>query len=133
MVSVYIPPSQAITRIRAKLELELSTSANIKDAVNRGSVQHALRSCLARLNLYKSIPKNGLAIFSGTIMTERGKRDTLTYHFEPPKEIPNGLYRCGAKFDTEMLEGMLDDPQKFGFIVVDGHSTQFAIMSGAMR
>jgi len=47
MVSVYIPPSQAITRIRAKLELELSTSANIKDAVNRGSVQHALRSCLA--------------------------------------------------------------------------------------
>ena len=57
---------------------------------------------LSRLNLYKSIPKNGLAIFSGTIMTERGKRDTLTYHFEPPKEIPNGLYRCGAKFDTEV-------------------------------
>lgn len=130
MVSLYVPGSYPVARIRAKLDLELSTAVNIKDAVNRASVQQALRSCLGRLAMYKFLPKNGLAIFSGTITNERGKRETLTHHLEPPSAISNVLYRCGAFFDTEILEDMLVEFKKFGFIVVDGHSAVLATVCG---
>lgn len=63
MVSLYVPGSYPVARIRAKLDLELSTAVNIKDAVNRASVQQALRSCLGyTLSLHSDLTllKDGL-------------------------------------------------------------------------
>lgn len=49
---------------------------------------------------------------------------------EPYKPITNAIYRCDSKFYTDDLQGLLENESPFGFIVIDGHGTIYAKVSG---
>jgi peptide chain release factor subunit 1 len=43
------------------------------------------------------------------------------------------LYFCDNKFHTEALQVLLEDDEKFGFIVVDGNGALYATLQGNNR
>lgn len=49
---------------------------------------------------------------------------------EPIKPVPTFVYKCDSRFHTEVLKEMLEDDQKYGFIVIDGHGSLFATVQG---
>jgi len=65
---------------------------------------------------------------------EDGKTEKkVTYDFEPFKPINQSNYSCQNKFDTAPLGVLLEDDQKFGFIVVDGNGALFGLVEGNHR
>lgn len=109
------------------------TASNIKSRVNRQSVLSAITSTQTRLKLYNKVPPNGLVLYCGEILTQEGKERKVNIDFEPFKPINTSLYLCDNKFHTEALSELLESDQRFGFIVMDGHSTLFGALSGNTR
>lgn len=64
MVSLLLPPSTSLDKIRARMTSEIATSQNIKDKNNRLSVGVALSRISEYLKGLRQIPKTGLALFS---------------------------------------------------------------------
>ena len=85
------------------------------------------------MKLYNTLPKNGLVLYCGDIITEDGKRKKVTFDIEPYKPINTSLYLCDNKFHTEVLSELLQADDKFGFIVMDGQGTLFGSVSGNTR
>ena len=54
----------------------------------------------------------------------------MLHVIEPVRPIPVFTYRCDSKFHTDVLKEMLQDTEKYGFIVVDGNGVLFATLSG---
>jgi len=101
---------------------------------NRLSVQEAIRSLQARLALIKSLPENGLALFSGVCEDAQGKQDHVTFAIEPLKSLQRGFYRCDNRFHTELLrEQFTDDHARFGFVIMDGSDVSFYVLAGKNR
>jgi len=101
--------------------------------VNRLSVLSAIKSTQERLKLYHRVPKFGLVVYCGTILTEDNKEKKVTIDFEPFKPINTSLYLCDNKFHTEALQALLASDDKFGFIIMDGNGTLFGTLSGNTR
>lgn len=133
MISLIIPPKDQVSRIAKMLAEEYGTASNIKSRVNRQSVLSAITSTQSRLKLYNKVPPNGLVVYCGEILTQEGKEKKVNIDFEPFKPINTSLYLCDNKFHTEALAELLDSDQKFGFIIMDGHSTLFGTLSGNTR
>lgn len=133
MISLIIPPGEMISRVNKMLELENGTASNIKSRVNRLSVQGAITSTQAKLKLYNKVPTNGLVIYCGTITTDDGKERRVNIDFEPFKPINTSLYLCDNKFHTEALNELLEDDDKFGFLVMDGNGSLYATLQGNTR
>jgi peptide chain release factor subunit 1 len=133
MISLIIPPKDQISRVSKMLGDELGTASNIKSRVNRLSVLGAITSVQQRLKLYSRVPKNGLVIYCGTIVTSEGKEKKVSFDFEPFKPINTSLYLCDNKFHTEALQELLESDDKFGFIIMDGNGTLFGTLSGNTR
>lgn len=112
---------------------EYGTASNIKSRVNRLSVLSAITSTQQKLKLYNTLPKNGLVLYCGDIITEDGKEKKVTFDIEPYKPINTSLYLCDNKFHTEVLSELLQADDKFGFIVMDGQGTLFGSVSGNTR
>merc|ERR1719464_1416953 len=72
-------------------------------------------------------------VFVGTVLTDEGKDKKLSIHFEPFKPINTSLYLCDNKFHTEALDELLEDDDKFGFIVMDGHGSLYGTLCGNTR
>merc|ERR1712137_1119291 len=133
MISLIIPPKDQISRISKMLADEFGTASNIKSRVNRLSVLGAITSVQHRLKLYAKVPTNGLVIYCGTIVTEKGKEKKVNIDFEPFKPINTSLYLCDNKFHTEALTALLADDSKFGFVVMDGNGCLLGTLSGNTR
>lgn len=134
MISLIIPPGEQITKTQKKLLEETGKASNIKSRVNRQSVEAALTSTRERLKLYPRTPNNGLVIYCGTVFSEDGRSEKkYTIDFEPFKPINRSLYYCGERFDTEPLQELLEDDQRFGFIVVDGNGSLFGTLQGSSK
>lgn len=134
MISLIIPPGEQITKTQKKLLEEAGKASNIKSRVNRQSVEGALTSTRERLKLYPKTPNNGLVVYCGTVFSEDGRSEKkYTIDFEPYKPINRSLYYCGERFDVEPLKSLIEDDQKFGFIVVDGNGTLFGTLQGSSR
>jgi len=43
------------------------------------------------------------------------------------------LYKCENKFHASCLSYLLEDDEKFGFLIVDGSGALFATLSGNVR
>lgn len=81
------------------------------------------------LKLYKQTPTNGLVIYCGIIMMEDGKTEKkVTFDFEPFVPINQSLYFCDNSFHTDPLRVLLEDDEKFGFVVVDGNGALFGTL-----
>lgn len=133
MISLIIPPKDQISRIAKMLADEFGTASNIKSRVNRLSVLGAITSVQQRLKLYNKVPPNGLVVYCGTIVTSEGKEKKVNIDFEPFKPINTSLYLCDNKFHTEALTALLEDDNKFGFIIMDGNGALFGTLCGNTR
>ncbi|KAG5192041.1 eukaryotic peptide chain release factor 1 [Tribonema minus] len=133
MISLVIPPGDQISRVGKMLADEYGTASNIKSRVNRLSVLGAITSTQQRLKLYNKVPPNGLVIYCGTIMTDEGKEKRVNIDFEPFKPINTSLYLCDNKFHTEALDELLQDDDRFGFIVMDGNGCLYGTLQGSHR
>jgi peptide chain release factor subunit 1 len=133
MISLIIPPKDAISRITKMLGDEYGTASNIKNRVNRLSVLDAITSTQQRLKLYPKVPPNGLVVYCGTIITDENKEKKVTIDFEPFRPINTSLYLCDNKFHTEPLRDLLESDEKYGFIVMDGQGALFGTLAGNSR
>eukprot|EP00112_Aurelia_sp_Birch-Aquarium-sp1_P002175 Seg1234.7 transcript_id=Seg1234.7/GoldUCD/mRNA.D3Y31 product="Eukaryotic peptide chain release factor subunit 1" protein_id=Seg1234.7/GoldUCD/D3Y31 len=133
MISLIIPPKDQVSRVAKMLADEFGTASNIKSRVNRLSVLGAITSVQQRLKLYNKVPGNGLVIYCGTIVTDEGREKKVNIDFEPFKPINTSLYLCDNKFHTEALTALLEDDNKFGFIVMDGNGALFGTLCGNTR
>ena len=134
MISLIIPPGEQITKTQKKLLEEAGKASNIKSRVNRQSVEAALTSTRERLKLYPRTPNNGLVVYCGTVFSEDGRSEKkYTIDFEPFKPVNRSLYYCGERFDIEPLKELLEDDNKFGFIVVDGNGALFGTLQGSSK
>jgi len=66
-------------------------------------------------------------------MTDEGKERRVNIDFEPFKPINTSLYLCDNKFHTEALDELLEDDEKFGFIVMDGNGSLYGTLQGNNR
>merc|ERR1711937_420598 len=133
MISLILPPKDDVARANKMLGDEFGTAQNIKSRVNRLSVLSAIKSTQERLKLYHRVPKNGLVVYCGAIITEDNKEKKVTIDFEPFKPINTSLYLCDNKFHTEALSDLLTDDNCFGFIVMDGNGCLYGTISGNTR
>lgn len=133
MISLIVPPKGQISLLQRMLTEEYGTASNIKSRVNRLSVLSAITSTQHRLKLYNQVPKNGLVIYCGDVITEEGKEKKLNIDFEPFKPINTSLYLCDNKFHVEALSELLEDDDRFGFVVMDGNGSLFGAVSGNTR
>lgn len=133
MISLVMPPREQVSLMQKKLTEEYGTASNIKSRVNRLSVLSAITSTQQKLKLYNSVPKNGLVIYCGEVMTADGKEKKLNIDFEPFKPINTSLYLCDNKFHVEALSELLENDDRFGFIIMDGNGALFGAVSGNTR
>ena len=52
----------------------------------------------------------------------------INFDFEPFKPINQFIYSCENRFLTDPLSELLDDDEKFGFIVVDGNGALYGTL-----
>lgn len=72
-----------------------------------------------------------MVIFCGVILLEDGKTEKkITIDLEPFRPINVFTYRCQNSFETEPLNALLEDDEKFGFIIIDGNGILFATLQG---
>ena len=65
---------------------------------------------------------------------EDGKtQKKITYDLEPYKPLHANIYKCQPTFHTEPLEALLEDDEKFGFIIIDGNGILFATLQGSNK
>jgi len=76
------------------------------------------------------VPNNGLVIYCGTILTDEGKEKMVNIDFEPFKPLNTSLYLCDNKFHTEALVELMEEDNKFGFIIIDGNGALYGTVSG---
>lgn len=133
VITIYIPPGEQIAKIQNMLLTEYGLCSNIKSASNRKSVQDAITSCQERLKLYRHVPSNGLILYCGEVVMEDGKEKKYTKVIEPFKAVSRSMYRCDNRFNTEELEKMIENDDKFGFIIVDGNGASYYTMCGGSR
>ena len=112
---------------------EYGTASSIENRAHRFSVLSAISSAQQKLGIINTIPKNGLILFCGDIVTENGREKSVAFDIEPYKPINTTLYMCDNKFHTEVLSELLQPDDKFGFIVMDGQGTLFGSVSGNTR
>jgi peptide chain release factor subunit 1 len=131
LVTVYIPPNKRIHDVMTDLRNEWGTAVNIKSKPTRKNVQDALTKVMERLKLFKEIPENGLAIFSGTIAgNQQGVGDMETYVLIPPEPISTYYYRCEHRFMLDPLFELLESEDTYGILVIDAKDATFATLKG---
>eukprot|EP01111_Echinosteliopsis_oligospora_P014147 TRINITY_DN5266_c0_g1_i3.p1 TRINITY_DN5266_c0_g1~~TRINITY_DN5266_c0_g1_i3.p1 ORF type:complete len:196 (-),score=37.89 TRINITY_DN5266_c0_g1_i3:809-1396(-) len=129
LISILVPPATQISRLTRMLNEELATAESIKQRVNRQHVVDALKTISHRVKSLKAITPRGMVIYCGTV-DDDGKSQKVNYFFEPPRPVPIFIYRCDNKFHTEAIIQMFEEQDNYGFIVIDGHSTVYGLLSG---
>jgi peptide chain release factor subunit 1 len=134
MVTIYVRGNYPLSLISQMLKDESSKCTNIKDRVNRQSVEDALTSAAVRLRqetMHKS-PATGLCLFAGSVMLADGRTKRITYLLTPPREVGT-FYKCDKQFHVQELLDQLEDERVFGFLVVDGNGALYGTLSGTAK
>jgi len=129
-VTVYIPAGYDLNKIIQHLQQEQGTATNIKSAQTRKNVIDALERMIVHLRLYKSTPKNGMAVFSGNVAAREGASDVRVWGIEPPIPIQTRMYRCDKNFQLDILREMMETKEAYGMIVLDSRDATIAILKG---
>jgi len=132
-ITLILNQGRDINMTNKMLTEEYGTASCIKSRVNRLSVLSAITSTQQRLKLYNRTPPNGLILFCGEVLTDDGKEKKLTVDFEPFKPINTSLYMCDNKFHTAALGELLEDDDKFGFLIMDGNGSLYGTVQGSNR
>mmetsp|Transcript_70805 Transcript_70805/g.169514 ORF Transcript_70805/g.169514 Transcript_70805/m.169514 type:complete len:442 (+) Transcript_70805:69-1394(+) len=132
-ITLILNAKQDINLTNKMLTEEYGTASCIKSRVNRLSVLSAITSTQQRLRRYNKTPENGLIIYCGEMLSEDGKEKKVTIDFEPFKPINTSMYLCDNKFHTEHLQQLLEDDDRFGFLIMDGNGSLFGTVQGNHR
>jgi len=132
-ITLILSGKQDINMTNKLLTEEAGTASCIKSRVNRLSVLSAITSTQQRLKQYNRTPPNGLIIFCGEVLTDDNKEKKLTVDFEPFKPINTTLYMCDNRFHTEALSELLEDDDKFGFLIMDGNGSLYGTVQGSHK
>lgn len=119
MVSISVPPSMDIVRLRAFVSQEETTAQNIKNPRNRKAVTSTLAAIHQFLKT-AAVPTNGALIYAG---------DGDVTFLEPPTQVLRFTYNCGSAYDIDSARALLDTGGKYGYIVIDGHGALYAIVA----
>ncbi len=121
LITLLIPPERKISDVTNYLKNEINESSNIKSKLTRKNVIDSITALIQRLKTIKSIPNNGLILYSGAIPqgNSPGTEKNELYIIEPIEPISNFKYFCSSEFWTEPLEEMLSEKETYGLIVVD--------------
>lgn len=111
---------------------EHAGAASVKSKQTMSSAQSAITSAKERLKLYKNTPPNGLIIFSGQVV-QGGAEKKMCIDIVPFRPVQSFKYNCESAFDIQCLSFLLEDDEKFGFIIVDGGGCLFATLQGNVR
>lgn len=130
LISVYVPPGYELSKIINQLAQEQGTATNIKSTSTRKNVTTALEKMIQHLSLFKSVPENGMAIFSGNVSEREGKADFQVHTIIPPKPLATKMYRCEKSFILEPLEDMLEHKNVYGLLVMDNGGATIGRLNG---
>lgn len=133
MITLIINYKDQINIHARMLAEEVGKASNIKSRVTRQNVTDALTSTLEKLKLYNKTPPNGLVVFCGLVQLEDGGEKMIKIDMEPFKPINTTLYKCDSVFHTEEVKKLLEDNDKFGFIIMDGNGSLFGTLQGSTR
>lgn len=129
LVSVYVPVNYSLNEITNQLRQEQSTAENIKSKTVRKNVTTALEKIMRHLQLYKSTPENGLAIFCGNI-SSTDRVDIELFAIEPPEQIKVKLYWCDQRFVLDPLYEIVKEKEIYGIICLDRSEADIALLLG---
>ena len=101
--------------------------------MTRQHVTDALTSAIEKLRLYNRTPNNGLVIYCGLVQMPQGGEKMIKIDLEPFKPINTSLYRCDNIFHTNELKYLLQDNDKFGFLIMDGNGSLFGTLQGSTK
>ena len=131
LVSVIVPAGANINVVIDQLESEKSTARNIKSSTTRKNVIEALERATRQLRqLGQSVPKNGIAIYSGNISQVEGQEDMRIWAIVPPEEVGMRLYRCDQVFILDPLKEMLEIKELYGLFVIERKEATIGVLIG---
>jgi len=133
MITLIINYKDQIQQYARMLGEEVGKASNIKSRVTRQNVTDALTSTMEKLKLYNKTPINGLVIYCGLVQLEDGGMKMVKLDLEPFKPINTSLYKCDSVFHTEELKRLLEDNDRFGFIIMDGNGSLYGTVQGNTR
>ena len=131
LVSVYIPQDKQIFDVASHLREEYGQAMNIKSKSTRTNVQSSLDSILSKLK-YVHVGENGVVIFCGAVEKGGDKTNIETIIIEPPGKTVSYIYHCDSSFFLEPLEGMIEEHETYGLIVLDKREATIGILKGKM-
>jgi peptide chain release factor subunit 1 len=131
LVSVLVPAGANINVVADQLESEKSTARNIKSRTTQKNVIEALERATRQLKSFgQSLPKNGIAIYSGNVSPVEGQEDMRIWCIEPPEELSMRLYRCDQVFILEPLQEMLEVKEVYGLLVIERKEATIGLLEG---
>ena len=133
MITLIINHQDQINHSSEMLNDEIRKASNIKSRVTRQHVTNALTSAIEKLRLYNRTPNNGLVIYCGLVQMPQGGEKMIKIDLEPFKPINTSLYRCDNIFHTNELKYLLQDNDKFGFLIMDGNGSLFGTLQGSTK
>jgi peptide subunit release factor 1 (eRF1) len=93
LVTFYVPGSTKVSDVSRMVNSEMSKTHNIKSRQTRQQVSDALQAVSSHLKTMKTMPENGIAIFTGHT-TETFENTVI----EPLRTIDRSFYHCDSKF-----------------------------------
>ena len=133
MITLIINYKDQINQFSKMISEEIGKATNIKSRITRQHVTDALTSTNEKLRLYNKTPKNGLVIYCGLVQLPQGGEKMIKIDLEPFKPINTSLYRCDNIFHTNELKFLLEDNDKFGFLIMDGNGSLFGTLQGSTK
>lgn len=88
----------------------------------------------ARLKMLKKLPKNGLAVFSGQVYIDGGKKQyDICQLLEPPLPISVQNYYCDKRFHTDLISDLYKEHDKIGYIILTSEQVILMVSEGTQR
>ncbi len=129
-ISIYMPPSKSIDEIVAVLKSK-SGEILLKSDSAKDRLQYVIKNVIQNLKQLKEIPENGLAIFSGILVTDKPEGETLEFReIVPPEPITKCLCEIDNHFQLKPLREMLRNQKVAGIVALDSKEAGFGILNG---
>ena len=133
LITLLIPPKRKIHEVTSYLRNEISESSNIKSKLTRKNVIDSITALLQKLKNIKTVPENGLMMFSGAIPqgNSPGTEKNEFYIIQPIEPITSFKYHCASEFFLEPLENMLEEKERYGLVVIDNKELAIGTVTGS--
>ncbi|MEM1897882.1 MAG: peptide chain release factor aRF-1 [Sulfolobales archaeon] len=127
LLSLYVPPGRPVSDVINMLRQELAITDNIKLKRTKDKVQRALTAAIDRLSSISKIPPNGLVLFSGE---DDESEEFICLMFSPPEPVTVYFYRTDKYFHTEFLEGMIEESDVYGLVIIERDEATIGVLKG---